>query len=76
MERCVHMHLFNYIKENQILTLFQAGFVSGDSKTDQLLHTNHAFCEAFEAGKEVRVVFCYISEAFDRVWHKGPLQTT
>jgi hypothetical protein len=26
---------------------------------------------ALDSGKEVRVVFCDISKAFDRVWHKG-----
>ena len=29
------------------------------------------FCEAVDSGKEVRVVFCDISKAFDRVWHRG-----
>ena len=29
------------------------------------------FCSALDSGKEVRVVFCDISKAFDRVWHKG-----
>ena len=29
------------------------------------------FCEAVDNWKEVRVVFCDISKAFDRVWHKG-----
>ncbi|MCG8092513.1 MAG: hypothetical protein JAZ17_02615 [Candidatus Thiodiazotropha endolucinida] len=73
MERCVHKHLFNYIQENQILTPFQSGFVPGDSTTFQLLHTYHAFCEAVDSGKEVRAVFCDISKAFDRVWHRGLL---
>ena len=27
--------------------------------------------KALDSGKEVRVVFCDISKAFDRVWHKG-----
>jgi hypothetical protein len=27
-----------------------------------------------DEGKEVRVVFCDISKAFDRVWHKGLLR--
>ena len=31
------------------------------------------FCEALDNGKEVRVVFCDIRKAFDRVWHKGLL---
>ena len=29
--------------------------------------------EAFECGKEVRMVYLDISKAFDRVWHKGLL---
>ena len=28
---------------------------------------------ALDEGKEIRVVFCDISKAFDRVWHKGLL---
>ena len=38
-----------------------------------MLHTYHTFCEAVDKGKEVRAVFCDISKAFDRVWHKGLL---
>ena len=33
----------------------------------------NSFCEAVDSGKEVRVVFCDISKAFDRVWHNGLL---
>ena len=73
MERCVHKHLFNYINRNNLLTPFQSGFIPGDSTTNQLLHTYHTFCEAVDNGKEVRVVFCDISKAFDRVWHKDLL---
>ena len=28
-------------------------------------------CEALDSKKEVRIVFCDISKAFDRVWHDG-----
>ncbi|MCW4249933.1 MAG: reverse transcriptase family protein [Candidatus Thiodiazotropha endolucinida] len=73
MERCVHKHLYNYICKNQLLTPFQSGFIPGDSTTYQLLHTYHTFCEAVDSGKEVRAVFCDISKAFDRVWHRGLL---
>ena len=73
MERCIHKHLYNYVLSNHILTPLQSGFVSGDSTTFQLLHTYHMFCEAVDNGKEVRAVFCDISKAFDRVWHKGLL---
>ena len=30
-------------------------------------------CEALNKKKEVRVVFCDISKAFDRIWHEGVL---
>ena len=73
MERCVHKHIFNYKSENSLLTPVQSGFIQGDSTTFQLLHTYHSFLEAVDSGKEVRVVFCDISKAFDRVWHKGLL---
>ena len=53
------------------LTPFQSGFVPGDSTTFQLLHTYLMFCEAVDSGKEARVVFCDISKAFDKVWHRG-----
>ena len=46
MERCVHKYLHNYIIDHQILTPFQSGFISGDSTTNQLLHTYHTFCNA------------------------------
>ena len=72
MERCVHKYLYNYIIDHQILTPpFQSGFISGDSTTNQLLHTYHPFCNAVDCGKEVRAVFCDISKAFDKVCHRG-----
>jgi hypothetical protein len=35
--------------------------------------TVNEFGKALDDGKEVRVVFCDVSKAFDRVWHKGLL---
>ena len=73
MERCVHKQLYNYVQENNLITPLQSGFTPGDSTTFQLIHTYHVICEAVDSGKEVRVVFCDISKAFDRVWHRGLL---
>ena len=73
MERCIHKHLYNYVVSHKLITPFQSCFIKGDSITNQLLHTYHTFCEAVDSGKEVRVVFCDISKAFDRVWQKGLL---
>ena len=71
LERIVFKHLYNHFLENDILTPLQSGFIPGDSTVNQLLFLYNAFCKALDAGKEVRVIFCDISKAFDRVWHAG-----
>ena len=71
MERCIHKHLFNYLKLNNIITPYQSGFQSGDSTINQLVYLYNKFLKALDEGKEIRLVFCDISKAFDRVWHKG-----
>lgn len=71
MERCVHKHMTNYLINNSIISPFQSGFQSGDSAVNQLLHLCNDFSKALDDGKEIRVVFCDISKAFDRVWHQG-----
>ena len=70
-ERLVFKHLFNHLQNNNILSSLQSGFIPGDSTVNQLAYLYHTFCEALDAGKEVRAVFCDISKAFDRVWHAG-----
>ena len=65
-ERLVFKHLFNHLQNNNILTTLQTGFIPGDSTVNQLAYLYHTFCEALDAGKEVRAVFCNISKAFDR----------
>ena len=73
MEKIVHKHVFNFFKDNNVITTLQSGFVPGDSTTNQLLDIYNMFCKALDDGKEVRAVFCDVSKAFDRVWHKGLL---
>ena len=51
----------------------KSGFIPGDSTVNQLTYLYNTFCQALDVGKEVRVVFCDISKAFDRVWHAGLL---
>ncbi len=64
-------YVYNFFKENFVLSVFQSGFQSGMSTVTQLLEIYHKFCEAVENGKEIRVIFLDISKAFDKVWHKG-----
>ena len=51
-----------------------SGFTRSDSAINQLLFITNEFGKALDEGKEIRVVFCDISKAFDRVWHIGLLK--
>ena len=70
-EKIIFKHLHNYLLNNEIITPFQSGFTRGDSTVNQLVDIYNTFCRALDDGKEVRAVFCDISKAFDRVWHRG-----
>ncbi|MCG8077918.1 MAG: reverse transcriptase family protein, partial [Candidatus Thiodiazotropha taylori] len=73
LEKIVHKHVFNFCRDNNIITTFQSGFVPGDCTVNQLSDLYNTFCKALDEGKEVRTIFCDISKAFDRVWHRGLL---
>ena len=74
LERCVYKHIHNYLLDYKIITPHQSGFTPGDSAINQLLDITNDFGKALDEGKEVRVIFCDISKAFDRVWHRGLLR--
>ena len=73
MERCIYKHVHNHLLRHKIITSNQSGFTKGDSAVNQLVNITNEFGKALDNGKEIRVVFCDISKAFDRVWHKGLL---
>ena len=73
MERCVYKYVHNFVLLNNIITSNQSGFTFGDSAINQLVNISNDFGRVLDSGKEIRVVFCDISKAFDRVWHKGLL---
>lgn len=70
-ERIIFKYTFNFIRDNDLITTKQSGFKPGDSTVYQLTHIYHLFAEALDKKKDVRIVFCDISKAFDRVWHAG-----
>jgi hypothetical protein len=70
-ERVVFKYLFNYFRDNFMISLWQSGFLPGTSTVTQLVEIYDQFCKAVSAGKDIRVVFMDISKAFDRVWHEG-----
>ena len=73
-EGLIFKHMFNHLQENSFLTSLQSGVMAGDSTVNQFTFSNNIFCQALDANKEIRVVFCDISKAFDRVWHVGLLR--
>ena len=73
LERLVFKHLLNHLRDNNLLSPLQFGFILGDSTVNQLTFLYNTFCKALDSGKEVRAVFCDISKSFDRVWHSGLL---
>ena len=62
-----------FLLEIEYLNPLQSGLRPGDSTVNQLVYLVHKIYDAFEKGKEVRMVFLDISKAFDKVWHKGLL---
>ena len=72
-ERVVFKNLYNYLKQNNLITKNQSGFTPGDSGTNQLLSLVHDIHLAFDDNSclEVRSVYLDMSKAFDKVWHKG-----
>ena len=73
MERCVYKHVHNFLLQNNTITPNQSGFTRGDSAINQLVCITNEIGKALDSGKELRVIFCDISKAFDRVWHRGLL---
>ena len=69
--KILHKYLLNFFRGNNVITIFQSGFVSGDSIVNQLIDIYNTFCKALNEGKEFRAIFCDISKAFHRVWHKS-----
>ena len=70
-ERVISKYIYNYILDNRLLYKFQSGFVPGHSTYHQLIELYHKVCLAFESGDISCIIFCDISKAFDRIWHKG-----
>ena len=71
MERIIFKYSCNYLHENNIIFRNQAGFLPGHSTVYQLIDIYNQICKSFDDREATCLVFCDISKAFDRVWHKG-----
>ena len=72
-EKCIFKYLHNYIVSNSLISPVQSGFSSNDSVVFQLIDLYDTLSNSIDDGKEIRVIFCDISKAFDRVWHRALL---
>jgi sarcosine oxidase/L-pipecolate oxidase len=70
MERVVYKYIYNYIIEHSLLYSYQSGFLPGHSTIYQLL-VYHNICKNIDNRLSSNIIFCDISKAFDRVWHKA-----
>ena len=63
LERIVFKEVYNFFKDNFVISIFQSGFMPGMSTITQLLEVYHEFCQAVDNEKEIRVIFLDISKA-------------
>ena len=70
-ERLVFKNVYNFLLQNNVLYKYQSGFLPNHSTVYQLVDIYHHICQGFENNQMSCMVFCDISKAFDRVWHKG-----
>ena len=70
-ERVVFKHMYNFMFDNELFYKFQSGFLPNHSTVYQLIEIYDNICQSLEQKKHTCLVFCDISKAFDRVWHRG-----
>ena len=73
MERVIFKHVYNFLHANDLIYKKQSGFLPGHSTVYQLLDIYHQICQSIDVKQHTCMIFCDISKAFDRVWHKGLL---
>ena len=70
-EIIIFKNVYNYLVDNSLIYKYQSGFLPGHSTVHHLIEVIHHTCLALENYEINCQVFCDISKAFDRVWHKG-----
>ena len=75
METIITKQLLTFLETNNLLSDHQYGFRKARSTGDLLAYAVHVWSSALESSGESRVISLDISNAFDRVLHKGLLAT-
>ena len=72
-EKILYNNMYEFFKENNLISPNQSGLKPGNSCSNQLLSITHEIGKSFYNDLEVWGIFSDISKAFDKVWHKGLL---
>ena len=70
-ERIVHKYIHNFLLDNNLFYKYQSGFLPNNSTVYQLWEIYHSIVTGMEDKMNSCFIFCDVSKAFDRVWHKG-----
>lgn len=70
LESIIRDNMIAYLKENEILSDRQFGFLAGRSTTLQLLHVMDKWVNIVENGGMIDSIYCDFRKAFDTVPHK------
>lgn len=71
LERVVFKHMYNFLINNNLFYQQQYGFLPKHTTVYQLIEMYETICKALEEKQHTCLIFCDISKAFDRVWHRG-----
>ena len=63
--------MYNFLIQSILLYKYQSGFVPHHSTVFQLIYIFPIICQAFDNNMFSCIMFCDVSKAYDRFWHKG-----
>ena len=69
-ENIIRDHIIKHMKENNLFSPKQFGFIEGRSPTLQLLHVLDIWTKILNQGGTLDVVYCDFMKAFDKVPHQ------
>ncbi len=70
-EKILFDHIYTYLKYHGILGNKQSGFIQGNSTINQLRSICNLRYKDLDNGDEFIGVILDLTNAFDKVWHKG-----
>ena len=73
MERGIHNHMMEYLVKNDLISSNQSTFQKGVSTITQLLEMYDDIGHGLDRRMTTKSIYCDVSKAFDRVWHRGLL---